>query len=259
MLKKIYIVSGGTFVDVSPHFSLAARAFGQVGENLCAAFALQDLIGFRVIPLFTAMAGEQWMGLSMGDAITSRQVLLDAGLARGIVTNDDLLTLVTYLKTLPDTKAIIMAAAVCDWVPTDLTQLSQAAPLTKPKDFGRKAKRLKTRLPNGDENVISLELAPSKKIVGTIRAPGPECREDIVVVGFKTTAGSTEEGQVSVALRMLKENNLSLVVANDINTHVNLLITPEGLNRPEISTDRFSVLRELAKKVLATLNTLGAQ
>lgn len=257
MLKKIYIISGGTFVDVSPHFSLAARAFGQVGENLCAAFALQDLIGFRVIPLFTAMAGEQWMGLSMGDAIASRQVLLEAGLARGIVTNDDLLTLVTYLKTLPDTKAIIMAAAVCDWVPNGMSD--ETGDGRWKHEFGRNTKRLKTRRPDGTPNFISMDLVPSKKIVGTIRAPGPECRGDIVVVGFKTTAGSTEEEQASVALRMLKENNLSLVVANDINTHVNLLITPEGRDLTETSTDRFSVLRELAKNVLATLNTLGAQ
>lgn len=33
-MNKIYILTGGTFNHVSPHFSLAAPAYGKVGEEL---------------------------------------------------------------------------------------------------------------------------------------------------------------------------------------------------------------------------------
>lgn len=255
MAKSIYILSGGTFVDVSPHFSLAARAFGQVGATLTREFTnLADPKIYTVVPIFTAMAGQQWAKFDSSIYDEVLVIFEKAGLRGGIVTNDDLLKLVSYLKTLADTKIIVMATAVCDWVPTDLTQLSQATPLTKPEDFGRRAKRLKTRLPDGTRNEICLELAPSAKIIGTIRSPGPTCREDILVIGFKTTAGATEAEQVAAAVGMMRENNLSFVLANDINTQTNLAITPEGEVYPKKSDSpvhRNSVLRLMSQMALS--------
>lgn len=232
--KKIYIISGGTFVDIAPHFSLASRAFGQVGTALEREFLGQaDSKSYSVIPVFTAMASGQWAKFERGLYDEVQRLFEAAGIRGGIVTNDDLLTFVRHLKTLADTKIIVMAAAVCDWAPVDLTQMAIESHRTRPVDFGRKTRRLKTRLPTGVPNELSLELRPSSKIISEIRA-GDNPRKDIFVVGFKTTASATQNEQYLAALGMMKENSLNLVLANDIDTSCNLIVTPEEARYPAL-------------------------
>lgn len=59
-MKKIYIISGGTFVDIAPHFSLAAsvaqdlpKGWRVCGENLFAKHS----IGYETLPSFFMVFG----------------------------------------------------------------------------------------------------------------------------------------------------------------------------------------------------------
>ena len=46
MKKNYYVISGGTFSDVSPHFSVAARAFGTVGMTLIEPQGDDEVIAY---------------------------------------------------------------------------------------------------------------------------------------------------------------------------------------------------------------------
>lgn len=266
MIKKIYIISGGTFVDVAPHFSLAARAFGQVGVDLEREFLSQaDSKSYLVVPVFTTMASGQWAKFERSLYNEVQSLFEDAGMRGGIVTNDDLLKFVLHLKTLADTKIIVMAAAVCDWAPKLLLEdeLHQYdghevtySHASERKDFGRKTPRLRTRLANGKPNKSQLWLEPSTKIISEIRA-GENPRKDIFVVGFKTTASFSQDEQYLAALGMMKENSINLVLANDIDTRCNLIVTPEEARYPALIQDpaapwlRQHVLTFLARMALS--------
>lgn len=47
-MRNFYIVTGGTFSDISPHFSVCARAFGTVGSNPTLARLGFPKLGLRV-------------------------------------------------------------------------------------------------------------------------------------------------------------------------------------------------------------------
>jgi hypothetical protein len=68
-----------------------------------------------------------------------------------------------------------------------------------------------------------LDLIPAPKIISKIRRE----RKDIFLVGFKTTAGATPDEQFDAGLGLLKGSSCNLVVANDIRTRVNMIVTPE--------------------------------
>jgi ribulose-5-phosphate 4-epimerase/fuculose-1-phosphate aldolase len=52
-------------------------------------------------------------------------------------------------------------------------------------------------------------------------------RKDIFLVGFKATTGMEEQEQYITGLGLLKGASANLVLANDLHTHVNMVITPE--------------------------------
>jgi hypothetical protein len=66
----------------------------------------------------------------------------------------------------------------------------------------------------------------------------------MLVVGFKTTSGATEDEQYVAALDLMKKNSLNLVLANDIKTRVNMIVTPEEA-RYHVTTDRQEALVNL--------------
>lgn len=85
-------------------------------------------------------------------------------------------------------------------------------------DSGKHAVRLETA--SGE---AMMTLTPSEKIIGKIR----QTRKDIFLVGFKTTCGATEQVQFSKGLDLMKRTSCNIVLANDIETRKNLIITPE--------------------------------
>lgn len=124
-----------------------------------------------------------------------------------IITNNDLETHIDQLIKDNTIKCIIFNAAVCDFE-------GQVGDVHSSKY----AERLHT-----SDGSQLMHLTPSEKIIGNIR----KYRKDIFVVGFKTTNNKTPEQQFAQGLSMLKRNSINLVIANDLVTRNNMLITPE--------------------------------
>jgi len=99
-----------------------------------------------------------------------------------------------------------------------------------------------------------MDLIPAEKVIRLIRAE----RKDVFLVGFKTTAGDSSDEQFYKGLKLMKEASCNLVLANDIQTRNNMIITPEearyhetheGKRRGE-QLNRDSVLKNLVEMSL---------
>jgi hypothetical protein len=217
-MKKAYVISGGTFVPVAPHFSLAAPAFGKVGRELSGHLpAAFEAAGspFETRLVLTRMA--------MGGAERSKAdeaLFLGAGIS-DLETNDDLEKLVDHLVARQDTGMIVLASAVCDFVPTETSE---------------------TRLSSAEGRTLGL--IPDEKIVRKIR----RLRKDVFLVGFKTTTGASADDQYLAGLKLMKQASCNLVLANDLRTRLNMVITPEQARYHE-TTDRAAALRGLSEMV----------
>jgi ribulose-5-phosphate 4-epimerase/fuculose-1-phosphate aldolase len=228
--KKAHIFGGGTFSYVRPHLALAAPAFGGTAQVLYDMFRGD----FRE---------EQWIGDEVSeeaDYDTYMPVIHKTAMAGGnLFTNEDVEHRLGNVVADPRTKIIIMSAALCDFDAAYIQKMGGNAS----KDIGKDFDRLKTR----DENPVShIGLKPSEKLIGKIRRE----RKDIFLVGFKTTAGATEDEQFQAGLSLLKNSSCNMVLANDVHTRLNMLITPEEA-RYSVGEDRVETLRELYLMVQA--------
>lgn len=209
-MKNIYIITGGTMVHVTPHFSICAPAYGKVGGELyCNLHSNSMSDKYNIYLIKTKMAG-----INSDDTIEHLKYLNVKSI---IETNDDLERLVEILSQKSETKSIIMAAAICDFQPEELIGYEDETPL-KITSFGKDKKRLHKA------HSLELKLEPSKKIVDIIKKNNPK----IFLVTFKTTASSTKEILIKKALFNLKRSSSNLVFANDIQHKINLIVTEEN-------------------------------
>ena len=230
-----HIIGGGTFSHVRNHLALAAPAFGGTARALC-----EMLQGSEMEPVLhlTKMADP-----------SSR-----------IVTNDDVDALLDTLLADPDTKVVILNAALCDFDADVVDFVGVNALMSEGIESGPHATRLKTRdtrtlhHPMGGAPLVIprnplLRLTPARKLVRNIRN-GPRGRKDVFLVAFKTTTGATEQEQYLAALTLLKEASCNLVLANDPVTRRNMIVVPEEA-RYHVTTDREEALRGLVEMVRA--------
>lgn len=150
-----------------------------------------------------------------------------------LITNKDVEEYLMKQLDDPNLGVIVMNVALCDFE----TQVGDV-----PSSL--MAKRLKT----ADGN-LTLELKPSDKLLGKIRRKRP----DIFLIGFKTTTGETEEDQFLIALKMMKSAKCNLVLANDLHSKMNMVITAEETIYGQ-STDRAVSLKELADLIKMRAN-----
>lgn len=101
-----------------------------------------------------------------------------------------------------DVKAIVMNAAICDF---EMENPSNEARLSSAKDYQ----------------------ATLKGVQGKIVAKIKQRRPDITVAGFKTTHGASKVEQVAKAFASMAANNLDMVLANDLDSRNNILITKD--------------------------------
>jgi hypothetical protein len=141
-----------------------------------------------------------------------------------LITNEDVMTKVLELKEDLDTKIIFFNVGLCDFKGE-----------IEDVESGKYASRLKT-----SEGEKTMKLTPQDKILKKIR----NGRKDIFLVAFKTTCGATEQEQYLAGLNLLKKNSCNLVLANDVKTRVNMIITPEEA-RYHVTTDRIEALTQL--------------
>jgi hypothetical protein len=169
------------------------------------------------------------------------ELLTRAGL-KDLRTNDDLSRFINFLVSDPGTKGIVMAAAVCDFLPTAVSPSYTEGP---PKFGLRTHPRLRT-----DLGVHSLTLEPAPKLLQGIRT---ETHKGIFLVGFKTTAGVSRDVQFLQGLKVVKDASANLVLANDLRTRLNMVVTPEQAAYGE-TTDREAALRELCDLIALRSN-----
>lgn len=140
-------------------------------------------------------------------------------------TNEDIDDLINNLVKDYRTKIIFMPVAMCDWIPTAT-------------GAGKYADRLKT----SNYSTLHIELKPAEKIIQKIRTT----RKDIFLVGFKTTTNKTEDQQYLSGLKLCKEASCNLVLANDLVTRTNMIVTPEEA-RYHVTTNRSEALENLVE------------
>lgn len=146
---------------------------------------------------------------------------------KDLETNADIEKLVESLAQDPATKIVFLTAALCDF------ELDG-----KPEKYGE---RVKSR----ENSNLQLQFVSSKKIVGNIR----KNRKDIFAIAFKTTSGASPEEQYIAGLNLLKESSVNLVLANDVKTRLNMVITPEEARYHE-TKDRNEALNGLVEMAL---------
>jgi len=230
--KKIHVLGGGTVFDVRSHLALCAPAFGNTARQMTGIFKMLKGEHSRVEytkeghPRIHKEGAQHHM-----DVVLHLTELAQPYVNKGqkLRTNEDVEALVDTLIADPTTKIIIFNVAMCDFE----GKVGYEA--------GKYAPRLSTREPG----FKSINLTPAPKVIQKIRAK----RKDILLVGFKTTTGATEDEQYIAGLNLLKEASCNLVLANDVQTRLNMIITPEEA-RYHVTEDRDEVLRNLADMAL---------
>lgn len=206
MNKKVVVIGGGTFSHVRTHLALSTPAFGKTARTLAD----------KCRKVFTNMDVELVL-TKMADHTSN------------LVTNEDVSNYIDTLIEDNTVKAIFFNVALCDFDgQIGLTPSGKHEPRLE------SAKR--------DGHGYKIWLFTADKIINKIR----EKRKDIFLVGFKTTSNATPQEQFSKGLNLMKKSSANLVLANDVATHNNFIITPEeGVYGKEM--DRDACLDELVK------------
>lgn len=224
-MKTIEIIGGGTVFHVRNHLALTAPAYGKTARQLEVYCWEENACDHFDIHLHLTKMANSGKGC--------------------LETNADISRLLDKLIANPDTKIVFFNPALVDYeagvIYDEPPERSFDAPSSSLTASGKYEPRLKT-----SEGNRELLLWPAEKLVKKIRKE----RKDIFLVAFKTTCGATEDEQFLTGLHLLKTASCNLVVANDTQTRVNMIITPEQA-RYHVTKDRELVLRELVKMTLS--------
>lgn len=237
-MKEIHIIGGGTLFHIRPHFALAAPAYGNTVWDLFNI--LQGTPEFEgPVHLYTTkMAGNDYSCYHVNGREGKLTDLLpyveDNSHSKNLETNADVAKLIDTLVEDPAPKIIFMPVALCDFEVEHFH--SNGNELSLP--VGKNQPRLKTGevIKTGDVMPTSvgkveftkplsymIDLRDAEKVIKRVR----EKRKDIFLVGFKTTTGATPQEQFESGLSLLKKSSCNLVLANDIRTRLNMVVTPE--------------------------------
>ena len=210
MNKTIQIISGGTFYHVRPHLALSAPAFGSTGrmlEKLCV----------EMIPEM-----DTYLYLTRMADPTSR-----------IETNEDVGQKLDTWVANTNVKIIFLPVALCDYEGHLVGRFNEPPLIPS----GKKEPRLKT-----SDGTRMIHLRPAEKLISKIR----KTRKDIFLVGFKTTAGASEQDMFTAGLHLCKSTSCNLVLVNDLHTKMNMVVTPEEAAY-HVTNNREEALRGLVE------------
>lgn len=226
--KTIHIISGGTVQHIATHLALCAPAYGGTGRRL-ANICRNECSDLDVMLHETKMV--------MGAQRT------DAGIWYGgrLETNEDVDRLIGRMVEDLSVKIVFMPVALCDFKPHKIGVEDGQDGFWSERGFGKDGKRIQTSM-FSEDSPLGLQLVPAEKIIKKVRAK----RKDIFLVGFKTTDGMTEDQMYLAGLGLLKGASCNLVLANDMKTRLNMVITPEEA-RYHVTTDRYQALKGLVE------------
>ena len=221
--KKIVIIGGGTISHVRNHLALCAPAFGSTARML-HRMAPIHLPKLEPVLVLTKMAGGN------------------------LETNDDVSNYIDNLLRDDTVKVIVMNAALCDFDgQIGDTPSGKHAPRLSTKNWEYFLSTNET--PTEESRQIQIALTPAEKIISKIR----QKRKDIFLVGFKTTCGATEDEQYIAGLDLCKKASCNLVLANDTQTRLNMIVTPEEA-RYHVTTHRQAALTRLLEIIALRSN-----
>lgn len=229
--KKIHVIGGGTVYHIRPHLALASTAYGSTARKI-ANLCHQDMVKMDVEVHLTPMA----MG-SADPAGTYKGTdpdLFTTKWNRVGETNADVSALLDKIIADPLTKMVFMTAAVCDYE----GYVSQGPIPTQGDKYG-------PRLHSKEKPTVTMQLLPGDKLVSKIR----KARKDIFLVACKTTSGFTPDEQYAVGLGLCKDASCNLVLANDVSTRLNMVVTPEEA-RYHVTEDRDEALYGLVEMAI---------
>jgi hypothetical protein len=247
-MRKIHIIGGGTVAHVRPHLALCAPAYGATVRHLFDAIMNAEDAGEYLVHLYTTkMAGNRhqiW---------TARTGIEDEVYPPNLETNADIATLLDHICVMdPDPSIVFLPAALCDF---DVRHIEKTwyderfGVKHKDEQPGKDKPRLKTAdfapLKPDNDPTLRLALVPAAKVIANVRKQ----RKDIFLVGFKTTTGAEKQEQFNAGLALVKQASCNLVLANDLETKLNMVVTPEQAPY-YVSTDRRHTLRQLVGMAL---------
>lgn len=231
-MRSIEIIGGGTVSHVRNHLALSAVAYGGTARKL------QELCyehnRFNSPNYFT-------FGNNCYDIhLTLTKMARNGG--GDIETPEDVSKWVDNIIADHNVKVVFFNVALVDFNGSIATSGAMGYEWSNeiPTTSGKYEERLQTS--TGNRMMI---LTPTEKIIKKIR----QKRKDIFLVGFKTTCGASEDEQFLAGLHLLKSSSCNLVLANDIKTRTNMIVTPEQA-RYHVTTDRNEALSHLAKMAL---------
>jgi hypothetical protein len=221
-MREVHIIGGGTVFHVRPHLALSAPAYGETALKIDALWARDDERETQTTLHFTRMAGGKMNEL----------------IGRPVETNADVADLVDAIVVRPNAKVVFMNAALVDFTANLGKEVYAAG---KHHTFHEPSGKNHPRLESWRHYWMHLK-PDETKVISRIR----KHRKDIFLVGFKTTSGASPEEQFEKGLTLLKKSSCNLVLANDVHTRLNMVITPEQARYHE-TTDRDEALYGLVK------------
>lgn len=194
-----------------PHLSLSSVAYGRTArrlKDLCAPVWGEDNVHLHLTRMANSGTGD-------------------------LETNEDVRRLLVRIVADPDVKVLFLPVSLVDFTAKVLAKGSV------PTDSGK----LEPMLRSGDGRHIA-SLDPSEKIIPGVR----HYRKDLYLIGFRTTAGASEDEQFVAGYRFLRSASCNLVMTNDMHTRINMIVAPEQV-RYHTSLDKDEVLERLTTMV----------
>lgn len=225
-MKNIYLLGGGTVFHLRPHFALSAPAYGKTALKLAGIFAEHPEVEPDSVRVGLTKMAQGAYGLAKNHEMIGE-------------TNEEVNAYVDKILADKDAKIVFMSVAMCDFEGSVGEFRPHGAPGGGKMFIRSRSGKGEPRLKSNTQGLF-VELTQADKVIGKIRKQ----RKDIFLVGCKTTAGATEEVQFEAGLSLLKKNSCNLVLANDVQTGLNMIICPE-LAVYSVTHDRTKVLRDL--------------
>lgn len=218
--QQIHIIGGGTVSHVRPHLALACPTYGTTAYDIRDIIHdIRTEIEADIHMYITKMGGRSYERTVVSGGRyfhpTGEEALLQDILNDPILeTNEDVARLIDRLVEDPDPKIIFMPVGMVDFEVEGIG-IGHDTVLEPGKHL--------SRLSTHDQNNITLRLKPTEKIIRRIK----KNRKDIFLVGFKTTAGLDMPELFTAGLSLLREADCDLVLASDIHSNINMVVTPE--------------------------------
>ncbi len=210
--RAVHVIGGGTVYHIRPQLALCSPSFGRTATRIAAA------------------ARSAW---GRDHDVHLHLTRMACGGRSDIETNKDVESLLKSIVDDPDTSVVFMAASLCDY---------EGHVLDGPSTTDSGLYLPKLRRPDGRKVVI---MDPAADLASSIRM----YRKDLVLVGFRTMSGSTDEEVFESGLSMVESSSCNLVLASDFATGRGVVVSAHRwTGKEEVRTNRDELLAELVSE-----------